>query len=530
MLEPTRTYGGDVVVNPRQCGRCDRPSEGEICSVCGERTYWVMPNALTSDMNLGREIDGRYRIDSLIAVGGMGAVYRGTRLMTGGPVAVKLIRSDLALKKEAVKRFHREARAMSRLYHPNTVRILDFGQDPSGDLFMVMELLQGQSLFGRLEHGPLTPADTARYGAQLARSLAEAHASDLIHRDLKPENVFLAEIPGSVPFAKVLDFGIARFPSESGTNSRLTAAGGVVGTPLYMAPEQALGSSELTAAVDVYSLGVLLYHCLVGRAPYDAPSPFGIMMAHVNAPVAVLTQEQAGSAALAALVTRMMAKVPVSRPTSHEVALALESFATPTTDATGQQPTAERRRRSMLPYAFGTIAVVLLATFLWMEQGATTRSGEAGSAGQRTEASPPSLPARPSNGDSASPASVERPEAKLNSPTEGIIEPSRTVESWEPVLPIERQIPAMAYRQPPRQLELLSSTVLSPRAPPKIARAARQATPRAVRQPSPNDAAAETRAADSGYERLEVPASPTTAKPAATGAVEYERLDRSVLP
>lgn len=522
MVAPTESYAGVGKSSSRICGRCDTPAEGAVCHQCGEQTYVLRPALLRNDPNIGREIDGRYRIESLIAVGGMGAVYRASRLMTDGLVAVKLIRSDLALRQDAVKRFHREARAMSRLSHPNTVRILDFGQDASGDLFMVMELLQGQSLFDRLEQSPLSPAEARRYGSQLARSLAEAHAAGLIHRDLKPENVFLSEVPGSIPFCKVLDFGIARFSSDSETNSRVTTAGSVVGTPLYMAPEQALGSRDVTPAVDVYSLGVLLYHCLVGKAPYDAPSPLGIMMAHVNAPVPVLTAEQAGSTELAELVMRMMAKDAALRPSSLDVALALESIGSTMGNATRAVP-APRPRVPLAWFAVSAMAAVGIAIFLWTEENATSRSQELGDAGETAQTAPPTT--------ESAPALIAQPGRPTVPPNASPDEMPRTMVPTVAAPALERRTPDDAERRPALAAEPVAPPVVAASTvePARPTRARRDRSRAAAVAPSAVKVAA-SEAPESGYERLEVPSSPAKLAPRAHDGGGYERLDPSVLP
>jgi serine/threonine-protein kinase len=255
----------------------------------------------------------------------MGSVYRGMQLATGQVVAIKLIRADVAEDVEAIRRFHREVRSASRLAHPHTIRVVDFGESEAGDLFMVMEHLSGRTLGAALRQTVrLDEARLAKIGAEVAQSLAEAHSEGLAHRDLKPENVMLVDSFGDPDFVKVLDFGIAKFLSGSSGESSVTRTGAVVGTPHYMSPEQARGSRHLTGAVDVYALGVMLFEGLSGRKPFDGDSAVAILMAHVNQPVPPIPFTVPASDGIRALVSRMLGKEPDQRPDAGEVARELE--------------------------------------------------------------------------------------------------------------------------------------------------------------------------------------------------------------
>jgi len=274
---------------------------------------------------LGRTLDGRYRVDSLIGRGGMGAVYKGVQLSTMQVVAIKVIRSEHADDPDAAKRFHREARAASLLKHPHTIRVFDFGESPEGDLYMVLEHLDGRTLSKAIKaEGALPEPRMAKVCGEVARSLAEAHAAGLAHRDLKPDNIMLVGSVGDPDFVKVLDFGVAKFMSGSSSESSVTRSGSVVGTPQYMSPEQARGSRALTPAVDVYALGIIAHQALTGARPFDGDSALDVLMKHVQQPVPELPASLPVSDATRNVVRRMLSKDPADRPPAAEVAAVLD--------------------------------------------------------------------------------------------------------------------------------------------------------------------------------------------------------------
>ena len=228
----------------------------------------------------GTLIGGRHRIEALLGQGGFGVVYRATQLALDRPVALKVLLPE-ALGDEALPRFQREAEIVQRLDHPNIVRLLDFGVGAGAEPYLVFELLQGQTLHEALASaGPLSVARAARVGAQILKALMEAHARGVVHRDIKPANVFLCNFQGEPDFVKVLDFGIAK-GRDSGT---LTGRGGVLGTPAYMAPEQANGG-VVGFAADLFSLGLVLEEMLTGKAVYGGMSLVDIVREHVSASV-----------------------------------------------------------------------------------------------------------------------------------------------------------------------------------------------------------------------------------------------------
>jgi tRNA A-37 threonylcarbamoyl transferase component Bud32 len=245
--------------------------------------------AIRSDALIGTTLVGRYEIGARIGSGGMGTVYRAKQTGLGRPVALKVLKRELVSDRETVARFHREAKAMSLLQHPNTVHVFDFGEDPSaGYLYLAMELLEGELLTQHIEGGPPIELDDAiQIAREILRSLAEAHGKGLVHRDLKPDNIYLAKVEGAPrPIVKVLDFGIAKVfrQDEQKLDQLETQAGTVFGTPRYMSPEQAQGKA-LDPRSDLYAVGVLLYQMLVGRCPFVDDDAVVVMAKHIRDPV-----------------------------------------------------------------------------------------------------------------------------------------------------------------------------------------------------------------------------------------------------
>ncbi|MCB9601165.1 MAG: serine/threonine protein kinase [Sandaracinus sp.] len=236
------------------------------------------------DPLIGHTIADRFVIQSRVGSGGMGSVYRAMQLGLERDVALKLLKEEVSWDPDTITRFHREAKAMSLLVHPNTVRVFDFGQTYDGTLYLAMELLEGEMVTKRLEReGALSPTEVIRIGSQILSSLHEAHAKGIVHRDLKPDNIFLASVEGHAePVVKVLDFGIAKvFEGENRFDQLETQAGTVFGTPRYMSPEQAQGK-PLDPRSDLYSVGVLLYQLLAGVAPFRDEDAVVVMAKHIR--------------------------------------------------------------------------------------------------------------------------------------------------------------------------------------------------------------------------------------------------------
>jgi serine/threonine-protein kinase len=269
-----------------QC-RTSYPDGTARCPKDGVEPVDDRPKApAAEDRLIGETVAGRFRIEERIGLGGMGAVYRATQTGLSRNVALKILKADVSLKRDAVTRFHREAKAMSLLVHPNTVRVFDFGETDDGLLYLAMELLEGEGLSDKSRReGEVDITDAIRIAQQLLSSLHEAHSKGLIHRDLKPDNIFLARVDGhSEPVVKVLDFGIAKaWQGDQKLDQYETQAGTVFGTPRYMSPEQAQGN-DLDPRSDLYGVGILLYQLLTGAPPFVDDDAVLVMAKHIRDP------------------------------------------------------------------------------------------------------------------------------------------------------------------------------------------------------------------------------------------------------
>lgn len=219
-------------------------------------------------------LDARYRVEARLGAGAFGIVYRGSQLTIDRNVAIKILNREASQSEGLVKRFQNEARIISKLRHPNTLKLIDFGRTPDGRLYIVTELLLGKPLDAVLADGPLSDRATLEIGAQICNSLIEAHEQGIIHRDLKPENVFIEQV-GTQQLVKVLDFGIAKL----GEHTKMTATGQIFGTPHYMSPEQGRGE-QVDLRSDLYSLGILLYELITGDVPFAGTTPMSILLKH----------------------------------------------------------------------------------------------------------------------------------------------------------------------------------------------------------------------------------------------------------
>jgi len=216
----------------------------------------------------GQVVAGKYRIDRLLGEGGMAFVFAATRVLSRDRVAIKVLAPDFARDKELVARFDREAHAVAKLSSPHVVRLFDVDRTESGLPFLVMEFLEGRDLEAELaERQRLPTGEAVDYVLQACAAMTEAHAAGIVHRDLKPANLFLANVNGE-RIVKVLDFGISKVAGAT----KLTAAGAIMGTVLYMSPEQIRASKDVDARTDIWSLGVILYELLAGRAPFEGSS------------------------------------------------------------------------------------------------------------------------------------------------------------------------------------------------------------------------------------------------------------------
>lgn len=254
------------------CGE-GNPPESKFCGKCGTPIVSSLPRP-------GDIIAERYRVIAPIGRGAMGTVYRAEHVTISKVMAIKLLHQELQQDPENVARFHREAESASRLNHPNTVHVFDFGRTKSGALYLVMEYVEGDDLAKIIDKdGPMAFGRVAFLLAQVAGSVADAHAAGIVHRDLKPENIVVTEGRDGET-AKVLDFGLAKL-FEGTVEAQVTSSGTIVGTPFYMSPEQIQGQ-DLDGRSDVYAMGAIMYECVVGRPPFEAPNPVGVLSKHLS--------------------------------------------------------------------------------------------------------------------------------------------------------------------------------------------------------------------------------------------------------
>jgi tRNA A-37 threonylcarbamoyl transferase component Bud32 len=299
------------------------------------------PAKKRTDKLVGQLLAGKYKILKKIGEGGMGSVYIATQEPIDRKVAVKVLLGKLAEDEIAVKRFEQEARAISKMQHPNTVTIYDFGrttEEEDDRLYIVMEYLKGQTLTQVLRKDKvLAPARACKVVRQVCASLADAHATGIIHRDLKPDNIFLTEVGGDKDWVKVLDFGVAKLADSEGAGT-LTQTGMIFGTPKYMSPEQAEGR-PIDYRADIYALGVVLYELLVGRPPFVADTPVGLLLKHISEPPPPFSKVRPDlqiDPRLEAITMRALDKRPDARQQMvAELAAELEAFER---YATGQMP------------------------------------------------------------------------------------------------------------------------------------------------------------------------------------------------
>lgn len=265
---------------------------------------------LAAERRVGTVLADKWKLDKLLGVGGMAAVYSATHQNNGKTFALKVLHPTLAMQAEVKKRFLREGYIANKIGHPNAVSIIDDGSDPDGSVFLVMELLEGDSLRGRAEakHGRMTPKELLPWVIDVLDVLAAAHEQGIVHRDLKADNVFIT----SDGKAKVLDFGVARVLEGEGGKTR---TGMVMGTPEYMPPEQARGRSELVdGRADLWAVGAMIYRLLTGRYPHEAETPNEVLLLAMTEPAPKLASAIADAGPkLQLLVDKAMAFDKVDR-------------------------------------------------------------------------------------------------------------------------------------------------------------------------------------------------------------------------
>ncbi len=348
----------------RECPECRNAIEdaARFCPHCGTAAGTAAV-AASEDPWLGRVVNGKFRIEALVGQGGMGRVYRARHLTLDRAVVLKMLHKAYSTDPQTVQRFQREARAASRLDHPNSIAVLDFGEAEDGTLFMAMEYLAGRPLSRVVaEDFPLGEPRIVRIAAQILSALGEAHENGIVHRDLKPENVMVEPRRGEPDFVKVLDFGIAKITAPGASEPKLTQAGLVCGTPEYMSPEQARGA-DLDLRSDLYSMGVILYQMTTGELPFASDTPVGFLTKHLSeAPVPAREKnpQVPVSAALDAVIARALVKEPELRfQSAEEMRAALLACAPHAAEVPSAPATAVSAPRSRKVFWVFGVAVAL---------------------------------------------------------------------------------------------------------------------------------------------------------------------------
>jgi serine/threonine-protein kinase len=321
----------------KKCPKCAQTYDDrhEVCPI--DRTPLI-----TTDPMIGRMLDNRYQIMSKIGEGGMGAIYKAVHSEMGRTCAIKLMTAISSGNEDAVARFKREAKMASRIDNPHAVIIYDFGVAEGGMLFLAMEYIDGKPLSRAMAEQRMLPIDrVVHITNQIAEGLAAAHALEIVHRDLKPDNIMITRKGNDADYVKVLDFGIAKTLADDGEGAEnLTKTGFVLGTPVYMSPEQLLGE-KLNARSDIYSLAIIVYQMLGGQLPFTGDNPQSVMMKRITShPVPLRSIAPSVSEAVEQTVMEGLARDPENRtPTVEAFAKALSAAARGNTKSVGERPT-----------------------------------------------------------------------------------------------------------------------------------------------------------------------------------------------
>ncbi|KYF74553.1 hypothetical protein BE11_20460, partial [Sorangium cellulosum] len=311
---------------------------------------------------LGRVISKRYRIDEVIAMGGMGAVYRGEHVHMHKRVAIKILHPDTERLPELVERFEREAIAGAHIQHRNVATATDFGEAEDGSFFLVLEYVRGTTLHEIIRRGAMPAPRAVLIARQLAAALDATHAMNIVHRDLKPRNVMVVEPQGDL--VKLIDFGLAKVSVDQLRRSaaspesvrapeslpaRLTTAGVIFGTIAYLAPESALGMDFVDERSDLYALGLIFYEMLAGKHPFPSRDPVELFNQHRSAPVPAIAEHAPGVAvppAIEAVVRRLLEKQPRARFEAAAELIAALDQACASSGIVTHEPRAEMASRS----------------------------------------------------------------------------------------------------------------------------------------------------------------------------------------
>jgi serine/threonine-protein kinase len=330
------------------CQKCDRlyPQRARFCASDGSKlTSLTTGNVGPSDLSMdniessinnpatsvntkqasiiGETLDGKYKIESVIAEGGMATLYRAVQIAMERTVAVKVMRPNLAMTATRMQRFEQECKVVAKLSHPNIVSVFDAGRVSEQEPYLVMEFIDGKPLSTEIaEKGPAPYNLVAHILIQILSGLEEAHAAGIVHRDLKPDNILLQKKSDRADWVKIVDFGIANYSQVS---KRITEHGTFIGTPIYMAPEQ-FKDTTLDCRVDIYAIGILMFELLTGNVPFDSDRLEVLMLQHLmDLPPSLLSIKPNAPASFDQMLKKALAKEPGDRfQSAKEFRLALE--------------------------------------------------------------------------------------------------------------------------------------------------------------------------------------------------------------
>jgi eukaryotic-like serine/threonine-protein kinase len=417
---------------------------------------------------MGGGVFGQYRVTDVLGEGGMGVVYAAEHMLLGRPAAVKLLLPELSRKQEIVQRFFNEARAATSIRHPGIVEIYDFGWTNEGAGFIVMELLQGETLRTRRKKGRMPWPAALAVTRQIAGALGAAHAKGIVHRDLKPDNIFLVpdpEVPGGERI-KLLDFGIAKL-ADSSAGQHKTRTGAVIGTPTYMAPEQCRGV-EVDSRADLYALGCILFELCSGRPPFVGEGEGDVLAAHIHVPPPILgTLIDGIPKQVEALLQRLLAKAPPDRvQTADEVIQLIDVASTAAQGShasaapSAPQAIAPAHASQVAPVRSSWRRVLLSATAAGAVMLVIVIELTAGGVTDAGPGSPPSHPPALAFGESTPPAPTPTAPGPPSSSS-----PVTSPAPSAPESPASAASPPSAEKEPSRIKGSPSKEVLSPSSP-----------------------------------------------------------------
>ena len=404
----------------RACTKCGRLNDGEadVCAGCSEALDVPKSPPATlehASQLLGRIVNGKYEVLSILGEGGMGVVYKVRHLIlqNKNTFALKILHPRLCAQADFQSRFLREVEIAMELTHENIIQIRDFGLTEQNLLFYTMDFFAGESLKSVLDRDKVVQPDRViRVAKQILQALAEAHKSGIIHRDLKPDNLLVEKVDNDIDSVRILDFGIAKvLVGDTETEEKNLTQGNVIGTPKYMSPEQASGE-RVDGRSDLYSLGCILYEMLTGRPPFSGKTARSILVAHLTVPPQPFEKMRTGlhvPPALEALVFKLLAKSPDERPASAEAVMDLITGKKSEPVASTEMAPAPHAQRAkwLVPAAVCALLLFLALGFsvvsLLHRTGQAEASGGSGSSGASGGWSRPT----------SSPGSGHGPERKL---------------------------------------------------------------------------------------------------------------------